>query len=341
MDGILIHSYVFLRSQKVLGSNDLIHEHVVLKEGSSCGLLRGHLLHYTYQNPSQMQRKAIHYSNLYAEAYRFKRRIGPWGVAAKAFFAFWRSYLLQGGFLEGYVGLLISRAISDGTFYRYLKLMEENRSLRCSLIITTYNRPSALKEILESVRRQSLLPTEVIIADDGSSEETRQLILSEQASFPVPLYHCWQEDKGFRPSRNRNKAIALAKGEYIAIIDGDIVLHKHFIRNQQQYCRKGWLIHGSRVFLNNSQTKKILKKGWTGIPAWQRIWIRGIKGLYFPLLSNLVSRRMHKIYGIRGCIISFWREDAYAINGYNEEFEGWGREDKRFFCSYDKERRTN
>ena len=186
------------KKSKGTWSNNLLHEHIVLADGSSCGLLRGDLLHYTYQTPAQMQKKVLHYSDLYAKEHRFRRRIGPLGVALKAFFAFWRPYLLQGGFMDGYVGLLISRSLSEGTFYKYFKLMEANRALRSTLIITTYNRPDALKEVLDSVRRQSLLPAEVIIADDGSTEATRHLISAEKTNFPVPLRHCWQEDKGFR-----------------------------------------------------------------------------------------------------------------------------------------------
>lgn len=312
-------------------SHHLLHEHIVLASGSSCGTLRGDLLHYAYQNPSHMQRKALYYTDLYASEHRFRNRIGLIGTIFKAWFAFWRTYLLQGGYKEGYVGLLISWMISNGTFYKYIKLIEANRSLRCSMIITTYNHPLALKAVLDSIRRQSLLPVEVIVADDGSEEATRQLITQEQSTFPVPLYHCWQPDQGFRASRSRNMALSQAQGEYIMFLDGDLLLHPHFVRDHQRHCRKGWGLQGSRIMLNASQTQKILQKGWHSLSFWQRLWIRSLKGMYVSFFSRLFSYEIRGAYGVRGGLSSFWKEDVYAVNGYNEAYEGWGREDSDFF----------
>lgn len=98
-----------------------------------------------------------------------------------------------------------------------------------SLIITTYNNPAFLELILKSILSQRLMPLEVIIADDGSTYETRVLIDSYRKFFLVPLIHSWIPDEGFRVAKSRNKAIARAKGNYIVVIDGDIVVNKYFI----------------------------------------------------------------------------------------------------------------
>ena len=104
------------------------------------------------------------------------------------------------------------------------------------------------------------------------------------------------------------------------------------MRNQQRYCRKGWMLCGSRVILSERQTKKVLSSGWQKLSTWQKVWMRGLKGLYFPLFSGLFSKHIRGIYGLRGCINSYWKEDAQAINGYNEAYIGWGREDNDFFA---------
>ena len=70
--------------------------------------------------------------------------------------------------------------------------------MKISLIISTYNRPEALRLSLMSVKVQIRIPDEVIIADDGSKESTRKLIKDFATKFPCPLLHAWQEDKGFR-----------------------------------------------------------------------------------------------------------------------------------------------
>src|SRR5690606_36112774 len=101
----------------------------------------------------------------------------------------------------------------------------------------TYNWPEALECCLLSVLKQKMLPGEVIIADDGSGEPTRQLINRFRQLCPVPLLHVWQPDEGFRLGKIRNKAIAAASGDYIIQTDGDIILHPLFIKDHMAASR--------------------------------------------------------------------------------------------------------
>ncbi len=80
--------------------------------------------------------------------------------------------------------------------------------MKTTLLITTYNWPQALDITLRSVENQSVKPSEIIIADDGSGEETRNLVKEWQAKSQIPIIHSWQEDDGFRAASSRNKAIA-------------------------------------------------------------------------------------------------------------------------------------
>ena len=86
---------------------------------------------------------------------------------------------------------------------------------KLSLIITTYNNTVPLNLCLKSVAVQTVLPDEIIIGDDGSTEETKMLIDEWRGKMSVPIIHVWQEDKGFRLSRIRNLAFAAAKHEYL------------------------------------------------------------------------------------------------------------------------------
>jgi len=90
-----------------------------------------------------------------------------------------------------------------------------------TLLISTYNWVEALRVCVSSVFFQTRLPDEIVIADDGSKEETRKAIEELKRKSPVPLIHVWHEDKGFRKSMILNKAIAKASGEYIIEVDGD------------------------------------------------------------------------------------------------------------------------
>ena len=106
-----------------------------------------------------------------------------------------------------------------------------------SLIIATYNWPGALDCCLRSVLLQRELPNEVVIADDGSRHDTRQVIDAYRKQMPVPLKHVWHEDEGFRLGMIRNKAMAAATGEYLIQVDGDLILHPMFVRDHLRAAR--------------------------------------------------------------------------------------------------------
>ena len=84
--------------------------------------------------------------------------------------------------------------------------------MQISLIITTYNRPDALLLVLKSIERQSLIPNEVIIADDGSNENTQELIDNFITHSSINIIHSFQKDKGFRAAKSRNKAVSKSTG---------------------------------------------------------------------------------------------------------------------------------
>ncbi len=203
--------------------------------------------------------------------------------------------------------------------------------MTCSLIITTYNWPEALEFTLLSTFKQSTLPSEIIIADDGSTEVTAQLIEKMQELSPVPLIHSWQEDQGFRLARSRNFAISKSSSKYIIIVDGDMILHKHFIKGHLNCSNKDSFLQGSRVILNDIYSKKLLQNKNTNVNIFSSHVKNTLNGIYLPLFSKLIckkNRRTHK--GIRGCNFSFFKDDILKVNGFNEDFTTWGREDSEF-----------
>ncbi|HHB51734.1 MAG TPA: glycosyltransferase, partial [Saprospiraceae bacterium] len=204
-------------------------------------------------------------------------------------------------------------------------------TIKSSLIIATYNWKDALELVLKSVLLQSKMPYEVIIADDGSKEDTRQLIEHYKNQFPIPLRHIWHEDKGFRLSEIRNKAINAAKGNYIIQIDGDTILHKHFIKDHEKFAKKGQFISGSRVLLCEDFSKKILQSKKFKFNIFSKHVKNKHYHLRLPLLAKFLAKPTHDVHkvitSVRGCNMSFWKDDLLEINGYNEDMTGWGRED--------------
>lgn len=106
-----------------------------------------------------------------------------------------------------------------------------SNKISSSLIVSTYNWPEALDLVLLSILNQTVFPIEVIIADDGSTNKTKELIEKYQKIFPVKLMHVWHEDDGFRKTIILNEAYRIAQGDYIIQIDGDIILNKYFIED--------------------------------------------------------------------------------------------------------------
>ena len=201
----------------------------------------------------------------------------------------------------------------------------------CSLLISTYNRPEALNLCLKTVLQQVILPAEIIIADDGSTEETANLIKEFQKNFPIPIKHAWHPDEGFRAAAIRNKGIALCTQGYIVQIDGDIIIHPKFIADHLEMKRPGYFIVGSRVMLSPEQTAKLIEQGYVDFKKLrkERIAFNGFRNRF---LRNLLARLYktkgrHRFYA-KGANIAFFKNDVIRVNGYNEAFVGWGSEDR-------------
>ena len=202
--------------------------------------------------------------------------------------------------------------------------------MHTSLIITTYNRPNVLALILRSVAGQSELPDEVVVADDGSTPETRARVEELRPAFPVPLEHVWQQDKGFRVASVRNLGAAEATGELLIFIDGDMILHKDFVKSHKANARRGRFLHGPRVLVSERMTKRILtEKKLPRIHFFNTPMSHRFNTIQSRFLSRLFTRETDKAKS-RACNLSVFKDDYVAVNGFNEDFIGWGEEDSEF-----------
>lgn len=206
---------------------------------------------------------------------------------------------------------------------------------KCSLIISTYNWPRALDFSLQCILRQTVMPDEVVVADDGSTTETADIIASYQRIFPVPLLHVWQEDKGFRKSRILNRAIMSATGDYIIQIDGDILTDPNFIKDHLWIARKNHYVRGSRAMLDANTTSWLMKDDVVppvhSLIKVSKHRLNALRSLTLArFLSNKYKVKGRYKYNMNGCNMAFWKEDFVDINGYNEAFIGWGCEDVEF-----------
>jgi glycosyltransferase involved in cell wall biosynthesis len=199
--------------------------------------------------------------------------------------------------------------------------------MRVSLVLSTYNWPQALELALGAVARQSYLPDEVIVADDGSAAPTRAAIERIAASYPTRLVHLWQEDAGFRLARVRNRAIAAAQGDYVIFLDGDMVAQRHFVADHVAAARPQCFTQGQRTMAGATLSAHMLATHQLDVTPFAADLTRRDCALRLPLLRHAYRARNYGKKRVMGCNQGFWRDDLVALNGFDERMAGWGRED--------------
>jgi glycosyltransferase involved in cell wall biosynthesis len=168
------------------------------------------------------------------------------------------------------------------------------------------------------------MPTEIVIADDGSTMETKRVVDHYATISTVPILHAWHEDNGFRLAAIRNRALQVSSSDYIIQIDGDLILHPYFVYDHIALASNNAFFTGTRVMLSEHDTIKILhEKTSKFVPSFS------LKNIRWPWLSSMYLKMQKGLHPSRslGANMSFWRADLLAINGYNEDFIGWGKED--------------
>lgn len=204
-----------------------------------------------------------------------------------------------------------------------------------SIVITTYNRPDALAAVVEGLFAQDDKGFEIIIADDGSTANTRDCIAALAARSPVPLKHVWQPDDGFRAAMARNRGTLAAAGEYIVFLDGDCVPQRDFIARHRALMQPGFLVSGSRILLSPALTARVLAEhidlGSLSLSDKLRYRFKGDLNKVLQLLARWPDvgrvRRRFSWRRIKSCNLGVWRADLELVNGFDESFTGWGHED--------------
>lgn len=202
--------------------------------------------------------------------------------------------------------------------------------MKTALLVSTYNWPDALHVVLKSLKNQTVSPHEVLIADDGSREETKNLIHRYQKELTFELKHIWQEDKGFRKSAILNKAVAATDADYIIQIDGDCIMHPHFIEDHLAAAKREVYLFGSRVNILPNAVSAVLKEEKTEFSFFSSDIKNKTRNFRIPLLRDKYKEQDKFSSKTRGCNLSYWRKNFIEVNGYDETMEGWGREDSEF-----------
>ena len=209
--------------------------------------------------------------------------------------------------------------------------MENN--LNCSIIISVYKDTKSLDLILESLANQTIIPNEVVISEDGDSSEMRDYIkIAKEKYKNLDITHLFQEDNGWRKNIALNRAIVASKYEYLIFIDGDCIPYSSFIEGHIRNAEQKIVLCGKRIELGPKLSDKIKnrilkvldieKKFFRFLPQLIKDDTKHLEdGLIFSM-SSFVTKLVHKRYvrHIVGCNFSSFKENFFAINGFNEDF---------------------
>lgn len=204
-----------------------------------------------------------------------------------------------------------------------------------SVIVSTYNRPDALLCVLKSLNSIDSSSFEVVVADDGSTSATKDAVTKFQAVSKFKIQHVWQEDDGFRVARIRNRAVAQSRGDYLIFLDGDCAVFPGFVSKHAQLAEDGYFVRGSRVMMSENYTHEFISS--TLVPSqlafadllylWKSKKIKRIFPFVQLPIGLLRKHKKKEWYGAKTCNLGIWRKDFMAVNGFDEQYIGWGHED--------------
>lgn len=205
--------------------------------------------------------------------------------------------------------------------------------LGITVIIATYNKTDWLEKVLHGYSNQTYKNFDLIVADDGSTEETKQLIESFKANYPVNITHAWHEDKGYRRQKILNEAIVMAKNEYILFTDGDCIPREDFVATHAKYAEKGYFLSGGYCKLSMEISEKITKEDIEDKRCFDVDWLKsngelGSKNTLKLSVKNKLADFLDIVTPtgatFNNCNSSAWKSDLIDINGYDERMQYGG-----------------
>ena len=208
--------------------------------------------------------------------------------------------------------------------------------LKASIIVAFYNNVKSLEMILTALNNQYDNNFEVVIADDGSTDENVAKVKELAGGYKFNIHHVWQEDKGFRKNKILNQAILKANNDYLIFIDGDCIPQSNFVIDHLSQAEPNTCLNGRRADLSPKVSEKIKNKKHDEPNKLFKTYLTAIifdyllgngknieKGFNIsnPTLSSYLNRPSRKVKGVVGCNFSINKSDMLKINGFDERYE--------------------
>jgi glycosyltransferase involved in cell wall biosynthesis len=207
---------------------------------------------------------------------------------------------------------------------------------KVSVIISTYNQPDWLKLVLYSYHIQTVEDFEIIIADDGSDERTKNIVNAFTSKTDLNVFHIWQKDDGFRKTVIVNRAILQANANYLIFTDGDCIARKDFVETHLKLQQPKCALSGGYFKLTQAISNKISEAIILEQKCFDKQWLLN-QGQPKSFKFNKLTKSKFKAQFLNtltptkatfdGMNVSCWKADIMAVNGFDERME-YGGEDR-------------
>lgn len=210
--------------------------------------------------------------------------------------------------------------------------------MKLSVIITTYKAEDWLRKVLVGFSVQTETDFEIVIADDGSTSKTKELLDTFSSKFKYPIVHVWQEDEGFQKSKILNKAILKTNADYLLFTDGDCIPRKDYVAVHLKYQEKGYFLSGGYFKLTMPISIAIADEDIRSQNCFRISWLQkqGLKvtfkstkltqNKWFANFMNWITPTKRSWNGHNA---SGFKIDVLAVNGFNHEMQ-YGGLDREF-----------
>ena len=208
--------------------------------------------------------------------------------------------------------------------------------MKIAVVLSTYNSPDVLRMSLLGFVAQEGHDFEVLVADDGSDERTAA-VLQEECFSGLDLQHVWHVDDGFRLSAIRNAAISRTKADYLIFCDGDCIPRKDFIASHARLARPATFTAGGRIDVPSKVHKQFTDQEILSNQVFDPEFLerrdRSLRRFRNRLtagqqMTAIMNRLTWRYCVFSGSNAAAWREDLIRVNGFDEDFPGYGSEDR-------------
>lgn len=200
-----------------------------------------------------------------------------------------------------------------------------------SLLVSSYNKPRHLRLCLASIGLQRNLRTapEVVVTDDGSDRETLDVVAEFARCTEFPVVLTTHRHAGFQLARCRNDGVRASAAPYLLFLDGDCILPPDHVAIHLELRQVGCVMSGDYSRLDEATSQRVTLEVVTRgeYQAWESANERKrLRRRHRSVLWHRWIRHPRKPTLI-GNNVGVWRSDYERVNGYDEEFIGWGCED--------------